>query len=286
MLSQVKIKTVTANGQDFHYIEQGSGEGVIFVHGSMGDYRAWQPQLEAFSQEFRAVAYSRRYHYPNEWNGNGRDYSVGLHADDLIALIHALNLAPAHVVGNSFGAYTTLMAATRRPELFKKIVIGEPPILPWLKDIPGGQAYYDGFMNHAWLPAKKAFQANNPEQALRLFVDGISSPGGYDQLPEFVRAKFMENARSLEAETLSPDYFTELTPQQVGSIPVPMLLLTGERSPKMFHLVIERLAESAPQAQLTTIPNASHSMPSGNPQAYNRVVMDFLASPNSSTVKV
>ncbi len=286
MPNQVNIKTVQANGQDFYYIELGSGDGVIFVHGSMGDYRAWQPQLEAFSRGFRAVAYSRRYHYPNEWRGSGLDYSVSLHADDLIAFIQALNLAPAHVVGNSFGAYTTLMAASRRPDLFKKVVIGEPPILPWLKDIPGGQTYYDSFMNNAWLPAMRAFQSIKPEQALRLFVDGISSPGGYNQLPEPVRARFMQNARSLEAETLSPDYFTELTPQQVGSIPVPMLLLTGENSPKMFHLVIERLAASAPQARLATIPNASHSMPSGNPQAYNQVVMDFLTGSNSFTSKL
>lgn len=272
------VKTVSANGLEFHYVEQGSGEGVVFVHGSMGDYRAWQPQLDAFSQKFRSVSYSRRYHYPNEWTGSGLDYTVGLHADDLIAFIKALDLAPANVVGNSFGAYTTLLAAIRQPDLFKKIVVGEPPILPWLNAAPGGQAIFDGFMNGAWLPAGRAFQSGDPEQGLRLFVDAISGQGGYDHLPEPVRARFMQNARSLEAETLSPDYFTEITPRQVEQLPVPMLLLKGENSPKMFHLVVDLLASHAPQAKLATIPNASHSMPSNNPQVYNQVVMDFLSS--------
>ncbi len=276
MLDQVDIKTVLVNGLDIHYVEQGSGEGVVFVHGSMGDYRSWQPQLEAFSKRLRAIAYSRRYHYPNEWTGTGLDYSVGLHADDLIAFIEALNLAPVNVVGNSFGAYTTLLAAVRRPELLRRIVIGEPPILPWLKEIPGGQAYYDGFMNNTWLPARQAFVSRNPEQGLRLFVEGIAGPGGYDHLPEFARAKFMQNACSLKAETLSPDYFTEITPQQVAQIQVPMLLLQGEISPKMFHLMIDRLAEAAPRAKIATIPNASHSLPSGNPPVYNEVVLNFL----------
>lgn len=276
MLEQMNVKTVPVNGAELHYVEQGSGAGVIFVHGSMGDYRAWGPQLEGFSGKFRAVAYSRRYHYPNVWTGDGLDYSVSLHADDLTAFIQALNLAPVNVVGNSFGAYTTLLAAIRRPELFKKIVIGEPPMLPWLKEIPGGQVYFDGFMNQAWLPARQAFQSGNLEAGLRFFVDGVSGPGSYEHLPEVVRSRFLQNAPSLQAETLAPDYFTGITPRQVGQIPLPMLFLQGENSPVMFHLVIERLAASAPQAQQATIPNASHSMPSGNPPVYNRVVMDFL----------
>ncbi len=276
MLNQVITKTVPVNGVDIHYIEQGSGDPVIFVHGSMGDYRTWQAQVEAFSPKYRAISYSRRYHYPNEWIGSGRDYTAGLHADDLIAFIQALGLAPVNVVGNSFGAYTTLLAAIRRPNLLKKIVIGEPPILPWLQEIPGGQAYFDGFLNHAWLPAKQAFQENNPEQGLRLFVDGVSGPGDYDRFPASVQAKLMQNVRSLEAESLSPEYFTEITPEQVRQIRVPMLLLQGENSPTMFHLVIERLAKAAPQAPLITIPKASHSMASGNPVVYNQVVMDFL----------
>ncbi len=270
------VKTVLINGVKLHYVEQGQGEPVIFVHGSQGDYRNWLTQVGFFAQTYQAFSYSRRYHYPNEWVGNGQDYSASLHADDLIAFIESLHLAPANVVGNSFGAYTTLIAATRKPDLLKKIVIGEPPILPWLKEIPDGQVYWDGFMNNAWLPARQAFQAGNMEQGLRLFVNGVSGNGAYDRLPEKVKTNFLDNARELAAETASKDYFTEITPQQVEKIRVPMLLLKGEISPKMFHLIVDRLAESNRNAELATIPNASHAMASSNPQAYNRVVLDFL----------
>ncbi len=86
----------------------------------------------------------------------------------------------------------------------------------------------------------------------------------------------LENARSLAAEIRSPGYFTEITPDQIAQIPVPMLLLKGENSPKMFHLIVDRLAECAGNSRQATIPKASHSMPSNNPEAYNRVVLDFL----------
>ena len=45
-------KTVEANGAEFHYFEFGEGEPVVFVHGSIGDYRTWGYQFEAFSDIF------------------------------------------------------------------------------------------------------------------------------------------------------------------------------------------------------------------------------------------
>jgi pimeloyl-ACP methyl ester carboxylesterase len=233
--------------------------------------------VEQFARQYRAIFYSRRYHYPNPWTGDGTDYTPSLHAEDLIAFIEALQHGPINMVGNSFGAYTTLVAAIRRPDLIQKMVIGEPPILPWLKDVPGGQVYWDGFMNSAWLPAKQAFQNGDLEKGVQLFVDGVSGKGDYERLPETVRARFLENARSLQAETISPEYFTEITPQQIRQIAVPTLFLKGEQSPKMFHLIVDRLIQSASNPREATIPNASHAMYSGNPQAYYAVVADYLA---------
>ncbi len=278
MAEQAGLQTVRVNGVDLHYLEAGSGQPVILVHGSQGDYRNWRFQMEPFSKQFRVIAYSRRYHYPNEVTADATDYTAALHAGDLIALIETLGLAPVNLVGSSFGAYTSLVTATRRPDLLRKLVISEPPILPWLQDIPGGQAYYDGFMQDAWLPATEAFRRGELEQGLRLFVDGVSGKGEYDRLPDPVKSRFMENVLELKDETQSPGYFTKITPQQVEQIPLPMLLLKGEFSPRMFHLIVDVLADHARDCRLVVIPNSSHATPSGNPEAFNRVVLNFLSS--------
>ncbi len=278
MDNQIILQTVFVNGAEFHFIEQGSGEAVVFVHGSLGDFRSWMPQIDPFSQVTHAISYSRRYHYPNPFIEDGKDYSPDLHAEDLIKLIESLRLGPANVVGNSFGAYATLVAAIRRPELFRRLIIGEPPVLPWLKKIPGGQTYYDGFMEKAWIPAGLAFQHGDMEQGVRLFIDGVSGAEGiFDRLPEPVRARMMQNAPSLQAETASQHYFTEITPQQLEELRINALFLKGEHSPKMFHLIIDQLAQYVPGARQATIPDAGHSMPSNNPPAYNQAVLDFLA---------
>lgn len=278
MADQNNVKTVLANGAPFSYQERGTGEPVIFVHGSLGDYRTWMPQFDPFAQKYRAITYSRRYHYPNPWAGSGTDYSPSTHANDLIALIESLRLAPVNIVGTSFGAYTTLVTAVRRPDLIRKLVICEPPILPWLKEVPGGQEYWDNFMRTTWMPATQAFQSGDLQRGVRLFVEAVSGqPGSFDQIPDAARSRMLDNARSLQAETASPDYFTKITPEQVSQISPPVLLLRGDRSPKMFHLILDQVTGCFNNPLEATIPNASHSMASNNPPAFNQIVMSFLS---------
>jgi non-heme chloroperoxidase len=64
--SEMKTKEVRVNGLTLHYIERGQGTPVVLVHGTLGDYRTWDGQLEAFSKGYQLISYSRRYHYPNE----------------------------------------------------------------------------------------------------------------------------------------------------------------------------------------------------------------------------
>lgn len=132
-------------------------------------------------------------------------------------------------------------------------------------------------MEKIWNPAARAFQTGDLELGLRTFMDGVSGrPGAFDALPEAARQRGLDNARELAAETASPDYYVYVPPEQISQIRLPVLLLKGENSPKMFHLIVDRLAECLPDAQQATLPNAAHSMASQNPAAYNEVVMRFL----------
>ena len=102
--NQISLREVRVNGAELHYVDQRSGVPVVFVHGGLEDYRAWQGQVEAFSERYRAIAYSRRYNYPNRRVVRESRYSPIVDADDLAALIKKLGLVPVHVVGHSYGA--------------------------------------------------------------------------------------------------------------------------------------------------------------------------------------
>ena len=269
--------SVRVNGADLAYVEQGAGDPVVFVHGSLNDYRRWGEQLAPFAARHRAVAYSRRYHWPNARPDPGVAYEGAAHAADLAALVEALGAGPAHLVGHSYGAVVALAVAAARPELVRTLTLGEPPLLGWLLGSPDGAALAGGLMAGAWEPARQAFGRGEPEAGARLFIDGVIGPGAFDQLPPPVRAQALDNAAEmrLEMETLPEAYFPPFAPEDAGLVQVPALLLTGEYSPPMFLRIVDELARALPAAERATVAGASHDL--GNAPAFNGTVLGFLA---------
>src|SRR4051812_39742070 len=118
-----EVKVARVRGVELHYVERGSGVPVVFVHGSVDDYRAFAPQLEPLSRHYRVISYSRRYNFPNAPGVSPGNHSALVEAADLAALLRALGAVPAHVVGHSYGAYTALILAMKHPELVRSLVL-------------------------------------------------------------------------------------------------------------------------------------------------------------------
>lgn len=95
--------------KELHYVEKGAGQSVIFIHGTLTDFRIWQFQLEKFAQKYHVITYSRRYAYPNQWPGNGDDNNLTNNVEDLAELvIKNLSLGSAHLIGHSYKYHRTL----------------------------------------------------------------------------------------------------------------------------------------------------------------------------------
>jgi non-heme chloroperoxidase len=137
--STVKRTVNVGHGITLHYLEAGSGTPVIFVHGSLSDAEYWNDQIVPFAQHYRVFAYSRRYNYPNV-NPPGTGYSAVVDAEDLKGFIEALNLAPAVVIGHSYGALTALFLAAKHPALVRAVVLAEPPAISLLQHISGSES--------------------------------------------------------------------------------------------------------------------------------------------------
>src|SRR6266480_6986335 len=64
--SEIPLHSVQGPDVTLHYVSVGRGQPVVMVHGGLEDYRAWTAQLAPLaSSHYRAVAYSRRYNFPN-----------------------------------------------------------------------------------------------------------------------------------------------------------------------------------------------------------------------------
>ena len=267
---------VIVNGVELHYVEQGQGEPLIFLHGGSGDYRAWEPQLKVFSPNYRAISYSRRYSYPNQNSVLAKNHSAYVEADDLAALIHKLKLGSVHLVGASYGAFTALALALKRPELVRTLVLAEPPVHQSIRDTPNGEAVYQEFMANVWKPAAEAFKAGDDEAAMKILANGISGTGAFDNFTPERRAAVMQNARSFKALTLSSEPFPNLSKAEIRRLRIPTLIITGENTTKIHRLVTEELARLLPNAESAMISKAGHSSNRDNPSAFNEVLSGFL----------
>jgi pimeloyl-ACP methyl ester carboxylesterase len=64
--------------------------------------------------------------YPELWNGDGNDFSVRWHVDDLAVFIKELNAGQVHLVGHCLGGDVALLLASEHPELLRSLILVEP----------------------------------------------------------------------------------------------------------------------------------------------------------------
>ena len=277
--TRLVLHVVRVRGTDLRFVERGTGIPVVFVHGSLGTLESWGPQIDAFATRFRVIAYSRRYHWPNAAQPDGQEYSLSLHADDLIGLIEALGLERVHLVASSYGAYVALLVTLRRPDLVRSLVLAEPPILPWLGRTPAGDSLLHTFDRTVFKAARAAFVRDDSVGAVQRFWDGLAgATSPFDALPEGARARLLRSVFELRLETRADpaDYMPALACKDIGGIRSPVLLVTGERSPRMFHVINEELARCLAAEETVTVPGAGHGVNADNASFYNGAVLQFL----------
>jgi pimeloyl-ACP methyl ester carboxylesterase len=274
-----EVKSIFINGDSIHYIDIGKGEPVVFVHGSLDDYRAWQMEMDTFAKSHRVIAYSRRYAYPGNqvWNDSA-DYSVRIHANDLTTLIQSLELGPVHLVGHSYGAYATLLTAIEHPELVKTLTLGEPPVLPLLEGVAGGDTIEYNFMNRSVAPAAEAFKTGDDEKAIAVFIGGvIGDSTAYSAIPLEGRDMMRANVLELRGTVLSKKSpFPPVTCSDLKKINTPVLLLTGEKTVMLFSVITDELNQCLPNKEKTVLPGATHGLQFDNPADFNKIVLGFI----------
>ena len=280
------VKTMEIVGRQLHYVDQGI-EGnqptIIFIHGGLDDYRCWQFQIDSFSEKYRAISYSRRFAYPNKWIGNvAQDNTIEDNAKDLAELIRKLDLAPAHLVGASYGAYTALYCVSKNPELAKTMILNEPPIMQFLARSPIKEdaELLQRFRTRVLSPTQNASRVGDFRKAAQVAIDGIMEIKNYfDKLPEEGKQFLIDNAKSLESE-LESTISTSYTMEDVKQITtIPTLLVKGELSPRYFLRIVDILSDNMPNSEQIVIPNVSHDdFKSGT--FFTSKVMDFFARHN------
>lgn len=100
---------IQSQDASLYYEEHGTGVPLLFVHEMAGDYRSWEPQIAHFSAlGYRCITYSARGYPPSSIPDGVESYSQAQAAADALAVLDALGIDKAHVVGLSMGSFATL----------------------------------------------------------------------------------------------------------------------------------------------------------------------------------
>jgi pimeloyl-ACP methyl ester carboxylesterase len=268
-------KRVSVNGTDIAYVEKGRGEPVVLVHGDLGDLRVWGPLVDALAAKYRVLAYSRRGHFPSVWDADGPEYTAEQHVEDLMALLKALKVGRAHLVGHGYGARIATIVASRRPEMVRSLVAAEPTLVSLLEDGPSSDA---ARLQSAGVVAGVAagLRGRDAAAACRAFVDAEAGEGTFDALPGERRRQLEDNVSTL-LPTLAYYGQGAFGCEDAKRVVCPTLLVHGERSRPRHEAIVAGLAECTPADVVVELPSADHVSLAGNPDAFVRAVAEFLA---------
>jgi pimeloyl-ACP methyl ester carboxylesterase len=248
------------------------GEPLILVHGSWGDHHDWDLVTAKLAKTFLVLTYDRRGHSQSE-RPMGQGY-VEEDITDLIELINHFNLSPAHIVGNSYGAGIVLKTASKRPDLFRNIILHEPPLFGLLKDNPDTKEALQ-IVNIKMKAVLDLIAAGKIEKAAEEFMEKIAmGPGGWEKLPDEVKSTFIYNALTWDDEMHDPRSL-QIDITTLSAFKKPALLSTGSESPPFFPPVIEKLVTAMPHAKRITIEGAGHVPHRSHPDKYIELVKQF-----------
>jgi len=225
------------------YDERGEGAPLVLIHPGGADARAWAPNLDALAARFHAFTPERR--------GHGRTPDVegpityALMAQDTIAFLERVVGGPAHLVGMSAGASVALLAALRRPELVRRIVL------------ISGVFHRDG-----WNPEAIDPDAAPPEVLERGYAQ--LSPDGPEHYP-IVAAKLTR--MNWEEPTLAIS--------DLNGVMSRTLVMLGDDDEVTLEHGIE-LYRGLPDAELAVVPGTSHGLLHEKPALCNAILVDFL----------
>ncbi|HWH31279.1 MAG TPA: alpha/beta fold hydrolase [Egibacteraceae bacterium] len=253
---------IELHGARHSYVSKGEGPPIVFVHGLGGTQHVWHGVIDALSLHHHCVALDLRGHGRS---GGAGTFSVKGWAQDVEALIAALELPPVTLVGHSMGTLIAQQLAHSRPELVDNLVL------------VGGISYFEPPTKDAYEQRADLVEAEGMDALVDDWLPGALSPRNAAKLPQLVgllREVFVRNdpasyAKSCRAIAKAP----VIARTDIGQ---PTLLLVGDHDRSTPIAMTEELHREIPVSMVRVIPNAAHWVPLEQPDAIAAAILEFL----------
>jgi pimeloyl-ACP methyl ester carboxylesterase len=125
-----------SDGKKVHYIEKGSGEPVILIHGFMYHTVMWKKNMDALAENFKVYVIDL-FGWGFSERLNETEYSFERYAKQITGFMDALNIQKASLIGQSMGGGISVYVAANNPERINRLILVDPAVLPYPETITG-----------------------------------------------------------------------------------------------------------------------------------------------------
>ncbi|HET7079545.1 MAG TPA: alpha/beta hydrolase [Chloroflexia bacterium] len=250
---------VRAGDLNVHYIEQGAGTPIVFVHGNWVTSTTWEPVLDRLPPGYHGIAPDVRGRGKTE--GPDSDYSIPSLAADLHAFVDALGLDRFHLVGHSLGTAIAMQFALDHPERVRTLTVVAPA---WVDGMP------EAFNNPAGQEALKANKALFG-QALKALVPAAPADAYWQRVVD------EGHEQRLEASLRNVQACLDWKPgDRVGEAGIPTLVVDGAQDILTGGPNVDRAAAALKARKTVVLPDIGHSPNMEAPDTFVALLIEHI----------
>jgi len=254
------MPSIEANGERLHFVDEGDGPPVLFIHSLGTNAYLYRDQIAALKSRFRCIAPDCRGHGKTSYNGT---FTVEDVAADHKAILDHLGVKSCHIVGLSMGGPIMLNFNSRWPEVAKSMVFADcfARIRPGAEDrIYATQeaVAYLSMLEFGNQYAGDRLMPTTPFEKLDELAEAVAMcpPKGY---VDTVRAIFTYDASG-----------------DLAKVRAPTLILIGDSDDATPMAESEFIRDGIPGSEIRVIPGAGHLTTIDNPDAVTAELAAFL----------
>ena len=268
-----------ANGIKLYYEEAGRGTPIVFVHEFADDLHSWEAQIRYFSRRYRCIAFNARGYAPSDVPKAVSKYSQAIATDDIAAVMRHLKIKKAHIIGCSMGGYATIHFGLR----YARMALSLTAVGAGYGSDPDKRAQ---FMRDTEVMARR-FEELGTAEAIKPYQIGPArvqfqnkDPRGFAHFcAEFAKHSALGSANTLRGVQAKRPTIYSLE-RGLKKLKVPLHVVSGDEDNLCLEpgLFIKRVCTSA---SLTVVANSGHAVNREEPDLFNRLTAEFLASVDS-----
>jgi pimeloyl-ACP methyl ester carboxylesterase len=256
------------------YEEVGTGVPIIFVHEFAGDHRSWELQMRHFGRRYRCITYNARGYPPSDVPDSVESYSQDRARDDIRAVLDALSIENAHIVGLSMGGFAALHFGFSYPKRARSLVVGGCGY--------GASADKRAQFAEETEAAARRFEEAGMARSAEAYALAPSriqfqnkDPRGWREVAnQFAQHSARGAALTMRAvQKRRPSLFDLV--DRMKTITAPTLVMTGDEDWPCLEpaLMMKRTIASA---ALVVMPNTGHTINLEEPDAFNACLDQFF----------